>query len=178
MANKKLQSKPEKNSDPRVAQLFAALQNGISRDRACRLANIHRSTFYRWMEKDEEFATQVLRVEALPNYFAHRAIMSAIVGVPAEYKVMVKNGKEMLVKIRSEIKQNPRVVMWFLEKREPERYGKNPIGDRQYREQERLITPKDPEACREMITKLYWRNCADSDPRLKHLLKKVKALHP
>ena len=56
-------SRSRKN-DPRIEQLLTALRAGNTRRAAARYAGIHSTQFYRWLEGDAAFRTQVERAEA------------------------------------------------------------------------------------------------------------------
>lgn len=51
--------RPTDKTEDNVHKIIQALQNGLSRTSACAVSNIPRSTFYTWLEQDEDFRTKV-----------------------------------------------------------------------------------------------------------------------
>lgn len=84
-----------------VAKLCEALRLGSSIQTACHYAKVNRSTFYRHLETDGDFAT---KIEAARDYL----IMVALAVV---YKAIV-------------VDRDVRIAMWWLEKKDLEFSGK------------------------------------------------------
>ncbi len=81
--------------------LLRALQFGHSREAACGLAGLARSTFYAKLRSDERFRERVEQAEALAVSVAETAVLEAI-----------RNG-------------DTRCAVWFLERRARDVYGKD-----------------------------------------------------
>lgn len=80
------------------------LRIGFSIEAACKWVGIDRSTFYRHLQSDPDFAT-LIRMEILMLYLAATEVI---------------NNKIMYEK-------DAKTAMWYLEKTNPERYGKRKI---------------------------------------------------
>ena len=162
--------RPSKKHESRLAQLFAALQNGIDRKNACLLAEIHETTFYRWLDNDPGFASQVSRAESCPKCIAQKLIIKAMVGQDAEYKIITKHSTKgtpytATVKTKPYIAPNVTVAQWYLEKTMPYKYGHNPRVEDQ---EEQTFKVKDVEARRELL-KILYEEFKDEDKRSKFL---------
>lgn len=66
-----------KMSDARVEVLLSALRAGNTRRAASSLADIHNTTFYRWMEDDAAFRSAVEKAEAEAEAFYLGAVLKA-----------------------------------------------------------------------------------------------------
>ena len=84
-----------------VAKLCEAMRLGMSIQTACHYAKVNRSTFYRHLETDGDFAT---KIEAAQDYLV--LIASALI-----HKAIVQD-------------KNVQAAMWWLERAAPEQFGK------------------------------------------------------
>lgn len=162
--------RPTKKHAALLAQLFAALQNGIDRKNACLLAEIHETTFYRWLDDDPHFASQVTRAESYPKCIAQKLIIKAMLGQDAEYKIITKhstkgNPYNTTVKTKPYLAPNVSVAQWYLEKTMPSKYGHNPKAEDL---EEKTFKVKNVEA-RKALLKILAEGFWDKDERTKFL---------
>lgn len=61
-----------------VTKLIAAFHNGYNITEACGYADITRTTFYRWLEKDDQFSYKMSQAQAQPNRKAKEVVIQAI----------------------------------------------------------------------------------------------------
>jgi len=96
----KRSTKREAERQEKREKLLDNLRTGMSVDAACTQSSIHRCTYYRWIEEDEEFAEEV---EAAKD-FSEATLLQTI-------------------KYQGEAKQDWRASAWILERRFPDRWG-------------------------------------------------------
>ncbi|HEX9059403.1 MAG TPA: hypothetical protein VF941_04425 [Clostridia bacterium] len=87
-----------------VPKLIAAFQNDFTVIEACEYAGIPRRTFYNHLKTDPSFAEEMRKAREFPKIVAKKRVMHIIT---------TGNDKEAGAMAR-----------WFLEKRDPETYGK------------------------------------------------------
>lgn len=61
-----------------VTKLIAAFNNGFSITEACQYADIARVTYYRWLEKDDEFSYKMSVAQTAPNRKAKANLIDII----------------------------------------------------------------------------------------------------
>lgn len=61
-----------------VTKLIAAFNNAYNIGEACGYAGISRMTYYRWLEKDDEFSYKMSEAQAAPNKKAKEVVLTAI----------------------------------------------------------------------------------------------------
>ena len=93
--------RPTVLTDDTVAKLSEALQRGFSVQAACSWAQIDRATFYRHSQSDPIFATKM----CYAMNFLYLAATDVIY-----HKILAE--------------KDSKIAMWYLEKTDPERYGK------------------------------------------------------
>lgn len=71
-------ARPTKLDEDTIAKLLAALQRGVSKVLACKIAQIDYSTFWRHYKKDKGFARKVDSVEAQVVLAAADAVYEAV----------------------------------------------------------------------------------------------------
>jgi len=96
----KQSTKREVKRKEKREKLLENLRTGMSVDAACTQSSISRSTYYRWIEEDEEFAEEV---EAAKD-FSEAVLLESI-------------------RYQGEAKQDWRAAAWILERRIPDRWG-------------------------------------------------------
>jgi len=96
----KQSTKREVKRKEKREKLLENLRTGMSVDAACTQSSISRSTYYRWIEEDEEFAEEV---EAAKD-FSEAVLLESI-------------------RYQGEAKQDWRAAAWILERRFPDRWG-------------------------------------------------------
>lgn len=102
---KKEAGRPTKYSEEIVVKLESILKIGGTIEQACAYAGINKTTFYRWFEENEDFATRMEKAK----YFSD---------------IMAKN---IVVKAITEDK-DLETAKWWLEKREFKQQPQNVIG--------------------------------------------------
>lgn len=70
--------RPSDMTPPVVAKLIVAFNNGYNIGEACDYADIHRTTYYRWLEKDDQFSYKMSQAQAMPNRKAKEVVLSAL----------------------------------------------------------------------------------------------------
>lgn len=85
MTIKKTENKPQKNITKKqnekeriVGMIIEVLKDGGSITEACRIAGIHRDTFYDWKNKDKDFSDKVEYAENYMNEIAKGVIVRSI----------------------------------------------------------------------------------------------------
>ena len=85
MTIKKTEKKPQKNITKKqnekeriVGMIIEVLKDGGSITEACRIAGIHRDTFYDWKNKDKDFSDKVEYAENYMNEIAKGVIVRSI----------------------------------------------------------------------------------------------------
>lgn len=92
-----------------VAKLDAALRNGMSDTTACEYANIDRATYYRHLNADMGFATKIADAKNFIKLLAGKRLVS-----------ILKDGSD---------KDAGPTARWFLERKEPQEYGRTRLID-------------------------------------------------
>lgn len=95
--------RPTKKSDEAVKKLEQALRQDFTVDQACVYAGITNKTFYNWCNEDDEFLRKMNAARQYMNEKAKKTLQN-----------MVDMG-------------HPGASMWFLERRESNRYSKKEV---------------------------------------------------
>lgn len=102
---KKEVGRPTKYSEEIVAKLESILKIGGTIEQACAYAEINKTTFYRWLEEKEDFATRMEKAKYFSDIMAKNIIVKAIT-----------ENKDL------------ETAKWWLEKREFRQQPQNVIG--------------------------------------------------
>lgn len=70
--------RPTKMTDECVGKLEEAFKDGANITEACKVAQIDRSIYYDWLEKDAEFSDKMANAQEYPDVIAKMVIVKAI----------------------------------------------------------------------------------------------------
>jgi hypothetical protein len=70
--------RPTKKTDKVVAKLIEAFHDDATIEQACYIADIDKASYYRWIEKDEDFRNEMGKAQEYPKVIAKNTILKAI----------------------------------------------------------------------------------------------------
>lgn len=97
--------------------ILRALRGGNTRGDAATYAGIDRSTLVRWCAADASVRRACDEAEATARVHAVAVVVDAAFGRPAQYD-------DDHNVIRAEVKPNPVFAQWYLERRDPQNWGR------------------------------------------------------
>jgi hypothetical protein len=106
---------PPKLNDPRMVHLLSVLETGATLRTACRVSGLAERSVYRWLAQGEEHETR--GEEGSPVWHIWQAVTLA--------KLVPEVTALQVIHDASQKRGGWRAAAWFLERRYPERWGKN-----------------------------------------------------